>query len=244
MTVGQNPIIGTDQNTDIFWTTVGAMVRLTMRRDAKKNGRPLGGLPDRADSAIKCEFKEHISKKCQTIGECWLRMTRTHRTGNPSDEDLIEAEKAEFEGTNGYKAMHGCREHVPGLSYLDQAETWVNPWRVLRRVDKYSGAAGVAASGGRAVADNCGDNAYVIPGDDEEGVVSPAKSPRRFQSRPVGSKRAKAVQTTEVVLLRQGQATVDAMDRMANIHQDKADQAFCTGPDMRHTPEAETRRLL
>lgn len=71
-------------------------------------------------------------------------------------------------------------------------------------MDKYSGAAGLAASGGRAVADNCNDDAYVIPGDDEEGAMSPVKSPGRFQSRPAGPKPAEAVQPTEAALLRQG----------------------------------------
>lgn len=126
LVVGQNPIIGTDQSTDIFWAYVGAMVRRTMGRDAKNNGRSLCGLPDRADSAIKREFKEHISKKCQTFEECWLRLKRIHLTGNPSDEDLIEAAKAAFEVTDGCKAMQGCRKHVPGLSYMDQAE-WGEP---------------------------------------------------------------------------------------------------------------------
>lgn len=184
--------------------------------------------------APSSEFKEHISKKCQTFEECWLRLKRTHLTGNPSDEDLIEAAKAAFEVTDGCEAMQGCRKHVPGLSYMDK-QSGVNPCRVLRRVYKYSGAAGVAASGGRAVADNCGDDAYVIHTDDEEGAMSPAKSTGRdepakgsgrFQSRPVGTKTAKAVQTTEAALLRQGQATVVAMDRMADIHQDKVDQEF------------------
>lgn len=55
------------------------------------------------------------------------------------------------------------------------------------------------------------------------GRDEPAKSSGRFQSRPAGTKTAKAVQTTEAALLRQGQATVDAMDRMADIHQDKVD---------------------
>lgn len=69
MMVGQNPIIGTDQHTDMFWANVGAMVRRTMRCDAGKNGPPLGGLHDRVGSAIKREFKEHSSKKCQAFRE-------------------------------------------------------------------------------------------------------------------------------------------------------------------------------
>lgn len=52
-------------------------------------------------------------------------MKRAHLTGNRTDGDLIDAAKAEFETTNGYKAIGGERQHVPGLRYVDHADTWV-----------------------------------------------------------------------------------------------------------------------
>lgn len=223
-------------------------MRRTLRRDAARGG-PSAGRPERPDKAIKRECKEHISKNCQVFGECWLRMKRTHLTGNPSDEDLIEAAKAEFEGTDGYKAIQGRREVVEGLSYLEQADTWVNGWKVLRVVDKYSGAAGLLASGqapsNPPAPNNCSDdNRFVIPDDEEVPAMNATKTAGGFQSRPPGSKAAKEVRTTEAALLRQALATTAVLEKTLGVSKEKMDQAFWTSANMRHTPEAATWRRL
>ncbi|KAK1859702.1 hypothetical protein I4F81_002296 [Pyropia yezoensis] len=153
---------------------------------------------------MKREFKEHISKRCQTFGECWLRVMRANLTGNPSEEDLIEATKAEFEKTSGYQAIQGQREQVEGLHNGDKADSWVNSWKVLRVIDKYRGAAALAVSGGARggppgnppIPDNCDeDEDFVVPNGDEEGAMNPAKRAGR-DARVAGEATAIAAAPT------------------------------------------------
>ncbi|KAK1866031.1 hypothetical protein I4F81_008551 [Pyropia yezoensis] len=162
---------------------------------------------------------------------------------------MIEAAKAEFEGTDLYKAIQGQREVVEGLSYLEQADTWVNSWKELRVVDKYSGAAGLLASGlapsNPSVPNNCNeDNSFVIPDDEEVPAMNAVKTAGGFQSRPPGSKAAKEVRTTEAALLRQALATTAVLEKTLGVSKEKMDQAFWTSADMRHPPEAATWRRL
>lgn len=179
----------------------------------------------------------------------WLLVKRAHLTGNPTDEDLIEAAKADFEKTNGHHGIQGQRQKVESLHLLDQADTWINSWKVLRVVETYSRAAGLAASRGTAgnppIPDNCDeDDAFVIPDDTGEAVRTPAKRKGGFQSRPVGSKACKAARTTEAALMRQSLETMNVQDKEVSLGVEKMEQAFWTGPDMRHTPEAETWRRI
>ncbi|KAK1867244.1 hypothetical protein I4F81_009751 [Pyropia yezoensis] len=197
---------------------------------------------------MKREFKEHISMRCQTFGECWLRVKRAYLTGNPSEEDLIEATKAEFEKTSGYQAIQGQREQVEGLHYRDKADTWVNSWKVLWVIDKYSGAAALAASGGARggpPGNPCDeDEDFVVPNGDEEGAMNPAKRAGEFQIRPTGTRAAKAARTTEVALVQQAAATTNVLESYLVVSRDKVDQAFWTGPDVRNTAEAATWRRI
>lgn len=52
LVAGQNPIIGTDQNLDMFWYNVGEIVRRTLRRDAARGG-PSAGRPERPEKPSK-----------------------------------------------------------------------------------------------------------------------------------------------------------------------------------------------
>lgn len=234
LVVEQDPIIGTDQDKDIFWHNVGKIVRRSVRRDAARLGAS-AGWSERPDTAMKREFKEHISKRCQTFGECWLRVKRANLTGNPSEEDLIEATKAEFEKTSGYQAIQGQREQVEGLHYRDKADTWVNSWKVLRVIDKYSGAAALAASGGARggpsgnppVPKDCDkDEDFVVPHGGEESAVKPAKRVGEVQSRPTGTGAAKAARTTELALVPQAAASTNVLESFQAASRDKMDQAI------------------
>jgi len=136
-----------------------------------------------------------IRRGVSKFGSHYLAVKRLSLTGNPSDEDLISAAVARFCGLNTYEAMRKDRasDKAKGKTTMRKAKQttcpWVSCWRVLRHVDKFSGAAGAAtadggAGGAGSSSASAGGRASPSDSDEEENGPPAAGA---FQSRPRGS---------------------------------------------------------
>lgn len=195
-------------------------------------------------------------------------MDRANLTGNMMESQREAAAAAHFEKRSMYDAVRGDEEEMKEAAALHvdkRACTRMSSWRVLKRMDKFSGAAGAvsgrrrtgrkgqrtAARGGAAGA--CARRGQAAPtyGDgvvehdeDEDGY------PAACQARPFGTKTAKVRRAPELSLAGKADATRATLDRMAGVAERRAESACCAGPDVRCTPEAaqglqlEMRRRL
>jgi len=134
------------------------------------------------------------------FGWHYLAVKRLSLTGNPSDEDLISAAVARFCGLNIYEAMGKDRasDKAKGKTTSRKAKQttclWVSCWRVLRHVDKFSGAAGAAAAdggAGGAGSSSVSAGGRASPSDSSVEENGPPAA-RAFQSRPRGSQGGQA----------------------------------------------------
>jgi len=95
---------------------------------------------------------DKIRKGVNEFGSHYLAVKRMELTGNPSDEKMISAAMARFCGANVYEDIRKDRteDKAKGKATKRKAKQvhcpWVPCWRVLRHVDKVSGAAGAAAA--------------------------------------------------------------------------------------------------
>jgi len=142
---------------------------------------------------------DYIRRGLSEYESHYLDVKRLSLKSNLSDEDLISAAVARFCGLNIYEAMRKDRasDNAKGKTTKRKAKQmtcpWVPCWRVLRHVDKFSGAAGAAAAdgdAGGAGSSSASAGGRASPSDtDEEENGPPAAG--ASQSRPRGSKAAK-----------------------------------------------------
>jgi len=88
---------------------------------------------------------------------------RRQMTGNLTDEDLIRMATAHFYAENLYEAVQVDVNDEDALVLVvktggERGADWVKCWKVMRKLDKFSGASGAAATavatrGGRPVPD-------------------------------------------------------------------------------------------
>lgn len=171
-------------------------------------------------------------------------MDRANLTGNMMESQREAAAAAHFEKRSMYDAVRGDEEEMKEAAALHvdkRACTRMSSWRVLKRMDKFSGAAGAvsgrrrtgrkgqrsAARGGAAGA--CARRGQAAPtyGDgvvehdeDEDGY------PAACQARPFGTKTAKVRRAPELSLAGKADATRATLDRIAGVAERRADIAF------------------
>jgi len=150
LSMSLDPVKGADQSRPTFWTSVvTAWKGLLAGRPGvrRRTQRGFGGVQKQWDK---------IRRGVSEFGSHYLAVKRLSLTGNPSDEVLISAAVARFCGLNIYEAMRKDRasDKVKGKTTKPKAKQttcpWVPCWRVLRHVDRFSGAAGAAAADGGA----------------------------------------------------------------------------------------------
>lgn len=289
--IAQDPIVGTDQTGRTFWAAVSAEFRWRMSQAAPPRGRgcgvqkgppPNGGgglaarWPYRTTVAITKEMRDHIAKNVQLLASSFTAVDRANLTGNMTETDREVAAAAHFEGRNMYDAVRGDEEEAIDAASLPtdkRASTWMGCWRVLKSMDKFSGAAGAAGgrpvrgrpikggprgrTGGHGAADGAagrvagagaGGRGRPAASSADDGVLDDDEeedgSVGAFQARPAGTKAAKARRAADLSLAREADATRAALDRMAGVAERRADIAFWGGPDVRRTPEAAQWRKL
>jgi len=189
---------------------------------------------------------DRIRRGVSALGSHCPAVKRLSLTGNPSDEDVISAAVARFCGLNIYEAMRMDRASDKAKRKTRKRNAkqttcpWVPCWRVLCHVDKFSGAAGVAAADGGAggagsSSASAGGRASPSNTDKEENGPPDAGA---FQSRPRGSKAAKRDMREGIRASRTLKDSSDALLALARAMTERKTVAFFNTFEMRDTPEA------
>jgi len=187
---------------------------------------------------------DKIRKGVNEFGSHYLAVKHMGLTGNPSEEDMISAPMARFCGANVCEAMRKDRaeDMAKGKSTKRKAKQvhcpWVPCWRVLRHVDKFSGAAGAAAAnGGAAGARSSGGSPGGRSTSDSDQDAEDAGA-GGYQSRPRGSKAAKRDKAENIQASRMLKASTDALIALARATSERTTVAFFNSAEMQDTPEA------
>jgi len=157
---------------------------------------------------------------------------------------MISAAMARFCGANVYEAMRKDRaaDMAKGKTTKRKSKQvhcpWVPCWRVLRHVDKLSGAAGAAAAnGGAAGAGLSGGSPGGRSTSDSDEDAGDAGA-GGYQSRPRGSKAAKRDKAEDIQASLMLKESMDALSALARATSERTTVAFCNSAEMRDTPEA------
>jgi len=195
---------------------------------------------------------DKIRRGVSEFGSHYLAVKRMSLTGNPSDEDLISAAVARFCGLNIYEEMRKDRASDKSkgkTTKRTEKQTtcpWVPCWRVLRHVDKFSGAAGAATAdggAGGAGSSSASDGGRASSSDtDEEENGPPAAG--AFQSRPRGSQAAKREMSEGIRASRTLKDSSDALLALARETTERTTGAFLDTSEMRGTPEVIAFRKM
>ncbi|KAK1867764.1 hypothetical protein I4F81_010265 [Pyropia yezoensis] len=232
-----------------------------------RQGVPIARLY-RTASAVMKEMREYVAKHVPRLASSSAAVDRAQLTGNITAEQRELAAAAYFERRNLYDAIYddANEQQTAADLHVDQrAATWLSSWRILKDMDKFSGAAGSAANrrrgrrAGRAAgcarASGRGGGASGGGGDRDRGgrvaqpsVLKPSflidgdddeeDGPATFQSRPAGTNTAKAMRAAKLSAAREAEATREALNRMARVVEYRADIAFWGGPEVKRTKEA------
>jgi len=238
LTTLQDPVKGADQSGPTFWNAVVSAWKGLLA------GRP--GVRRRTERGVGSVQKQcdNIRKGVNEFGSQYLAVKRMELTGNPSEEDMISAAMARFCGAIVYKAMRKDRaaDMAKGKTTKRKAKQvhcpWVPCWRVLRHVDKFSGAAGAAAAdGGAAGAGSSGGSPGGRSTSDSDDDAEDAGA-GGYQSRPRGSKTAKRDKAEDIQASRMLNASTDALSALARAASERTTVAFFNSAEMRDTPEA------
>jgi len=247
--MSEDAAVGTDQSSNLFWGK--------WREDFVKNApvQPEAGRwADRTVEAAKNEWSRKVSKGVSKLAGCVQRVKSSQPTGNLSDDEVIKMAAAMYCGMATYSAVRGEALEKPSSSGRPKKRPtcpWIEPYKVLRKSEKFSAAAGTLAAEIAAGGDGTADEAV---GD----------SPNRrggFAERPVGVKAAKlhladarAAETSAAKTdARVGVALnriADASDRRADavrsaneLEADRIAVAFFADPANCDSPEAAQFRM-
>jgi len=178
------------------------------------------------------------------FGSLYLAVRRMGRTGNPSEDYMISTAIARFCGANVYEAMRKdlAADMAKGKTTKRKAKQehcpWVPCWRVLRNVEKFSGAARAAAADGGAAGagSSSGSPGGRSTSDSDEDAEDAGAD--GYQSRPRGSKAAKRDKAVDIQVSRMLKASTDALSALARETSERTTVAFFNSAEMQDTPEA------
>ena len=155
-----------------------------------------------------------------------MAVLRYKLTGNPSPADVCNASLAKYYGMSPYE---GFKPEV--VAKLDDQP--LRLWNVLKKLDRFSGAATMEALGGlRRLAPDSAEEK-----DEEEDLFNVptsstyarARNQRRqsgFQERPIGTEAAKACSRIEAALQRESAAHKTALNSIAQSAAERSTAAF------------------
>jgi len=201
----------------------------------------------RTESAIDRELRYSVFKNVQRFSSSMVAVGRRQMTGNLTDEDLIRMATAHFDAENLYEAVQvdDNDEEAPVLVVKEggmRAADWVKCWKVMRKLDKFSGASGAAATaaaarGRRPLPDGGVED---ISDDDSSSTVGRRRG--LFQERPIGTKAAKAAASTDIAIQKEAATTAATLESLSETAIERADIDFWKAKDVRETGEAEKSR--
>ncbi|KAK1858599.1 hypothetical protein I4F81_001200 [Pyropia yezoensis] len=273
----QEPIAGTDQAGRTSWSAVAADYR--WRRSKVPLPTRQGVFVPRTyptTSAVTKEMRDHVAKRVQRLASSFAAVDRACLTGNITAAQRELDAAAHFESRNMYDAIRGDvneQQEAADLHVDKRAATWLSSWRILKDMDKFSGAAGSAAhrrrgrragratgrarssdrgggaargGGGREGGGRVAEPSVVEPSLGDDGVIDGVDEdwPAGLQPRPAGTKAVKALRAADLSAAREAEATRAALNRMARVAEHGADIAFRGGPEVRRTKEAAQWRRL
>jgi len=237
--VSQDPVVGTDQSLATF---AAAIV------NGYKSHFPMGpARRARTDSAIDRELRYSVFKNVQRFSSSMVAVGRRQMTGNLTDEDLIRMATAHFDAENLYEAVQvdDNDEEAPVLVVKKggtRAADWVKCWKVMRKLDKFSGASGAAATAAAARGRSPLPDGGVEDISDDESSSTVGRRRGLFQERPIGTKAAKAAASTDIAIQREAATTAAALKSLSETAIERADIDFWKAKDVRETGEAEQWR--
>lgn len=234
MQVSGDAAVGTDQRGVTFYSSVRKTWILRMRTLGA--GNSFGG--DRTVGSVTKTWNE-IRKGASAFASHYLAVQRMQLTGNPTEEQLIVGALARHEGKNVYEAILANRGAASGAAIGKRKKNallkWVPCWAVLRRSDKWSGAAGAAASGlpPGSAAESTDDDA-----DSDDAVGGNSGCGSAFNRRPLGNKATKRNKLEERNMSKEVKASTAALEALAQASRERTAVAFFHLPEIRDTPEA------
>eukprot|EP00170_Pyropia_yezoensis_P002641 contig_11080_g2645 len=100
------------------------------------------------------EMREYVAKHVPRLASSSAAVDRAQLTGNITAEQRELAAAAYFERRNLYDAIYddANEQQTAADLHVDQrAATWLSSWRILKDMDKFSGAAGMSAGDGESL---------------------------------------------------------------------------------------------
>jgi len=254
-----NSEVGTDQRMETFKSDYCGRFRARLPDSLPQVERRRA----RATMAIDKKLKYNIFPMVESFKDLYLSVLNVKRTGNPTPSYLINATVAKHNGLSPYEGFQAevvATLKCPALPY----------WRILRRLDRFSGAATVAAlrashrpssPHGAAGAELCDEDPVdgLTDKDEDMSMGSSSSTYARgrqqrersvFQQRPVGNKAAKASSRMEATLQRKAVANTVALNSLARSAAHRAKIAFWSSPAAANSDEGrqwwarEMRRRL
>ncbi|KAK1864979.1 hypothetical protein I4F81_007515 [Pyropia yezoensis] len=216
-------VTGTDQSGKVFYGRVAD----TFREDIS---HIIPGTPKRSTSAITKAFRDNISKQAQRFASSWSYIKHAQLTGNPGEEDLIRGAVAHYNGKRDwYAAVRGA---VDVNNKPVEGKCRILPcWRVLRTVDKYSGAAYDMAAG------KLGDDDFLLDDAGQPILGKRDGSVLDFQGPPGGTKAAKTTRAAAAALMRECSVNTKALTSIGETAKMRMQVAFMSDPAIRDTTE-------
>ncbi|KAK1865814.1 hypothetical protein I4F81_008337 [Pyropia yezoensis] len=146
--ISQDLIVGTDQTGRTFWAAVAADSRWrTSKVPLPTHQGVTMARPYRTTSAATKEMGDHVAKHVHRLVSWFAAVDRAQLTGNITAEQRELAAAAHIERRNLYDAIRGDakeQQEAADLHVDQRAATWLSSWRILKDMNKLSGAAGVA----------------------------------------------------------------------------------------------------
>ena len=241
-----NSEVGTDQRMETFKSDYCGRFRARLPDSLPQVDRRRA----RSTPAIDKELKYNIFPMVDGFKNMYMSVLNAKLTGNPTPTDLINATVAKWNGLSpyeGFKAEVVATLKCPPLPY----------WRILRQLDRFSGAATVAAMrarqraqglDGAPSAELCDEDPLDGLSDEEEDLsnvpssstYARSRQQRKksvFQERPLGNKAAKASSRMEAALHRESVSNTVALNALARSAADRADIAFWSSPAAANSAE-------
>jgi len=177
--MSEDAAVGTDQSSNLFW----GKWRAGFVKNAPvepKAGRWTG----RTVEDAKNEWSRDVSRGVSKLSGCVQRAKSRQTTGNLSDDEVFKMALSMYFGMVTYRAVRREASAKPfsrGRPKKRPACQWIEPYKVLRKSDKFSAAAGALAANIAAGRDRSADEAVgEIPNRQQD-----------FSERPFGVKTDK-----------------------------------------------------
>jgi len=238
--VARGPVVRTDQSRATF---AAAIVH------GYKSHCPMG--PERRarmDTAIDRELRYSVFNTVQRFSSSMVAVGRRQMTKILTEEDLIRMATAHFDAENLYDAVQvddndGDAPVLVEKKGRTRGADWVKSWTVMRKLDKFSGASGAAATVAAAA---CGRRPVPEGGiedfSDDDSSSPVGRRRGHFQERPISTKAAEEAASNDFAIRREAATTAAALESLSETAIERANIDLWKAKDVRETGEAEQWR--